>query len=62
MLTSGWRGGGVKLTHVLLRVVLCCLAVLVVHSYFVIEQPRQSILFQWFRLQWLQEVVCYESC
>lgn len=48
-----------ELCSALPRVVLCCLAVLAVHSYFVVEQPRQSVLFEWFRWQWLQNMVCY---
>ena len=50
-----------SLTRILVgpRLVLTCLTVLSVHAYFVVEQPRQSHLFGYYRWQWLQEKICY---
>lgn len=42
-----------------LRVVLICLLVVSVHGFYIIEQPRQSLLYLHHRWQWLQQRVCY---
>ena len=42
-----------------LRVCLICLLILSQHAFFVVEQPRQSLLYGHFRWQWLQERVCW---
>ena len=44
---------------VVLRLVLCCIAILSVHGIFIVEQPRQTFLFDHFRWQWLQQRICY---
>ena len=45
-----------------LRLVLACIVVLAVHGFFLIEQPRQTHLFNYFRWQWFQERICYVPC
>jgi hypothetical protein len=45
-----------------LRLVLLCIAILAAHAVFVVEQPRQTLLFGHFRWQWFQERVCYVPC
>lgn len=45
-----------------LRLVLVCIIVVAVHGFFVIEQPRNTHLFNYFRWQWFQEKICYVSC
>ena len=42
-----------------LRLVLLFLMVLSVHGIFIVEQPRGSILFEYYRWPWLQEVVAF---
>ena len=42
-----------------LRVCLICLLILSQHAIFVVEQPRQSLLYSHYRWQWLQERVCW---
>ena len=49
-----------QLNH--LRLVLACIVVLAVHGFFLIEQPRQTHLFNYFRWQWFQERICYVPC
>lgn len=49
-------------SNLYLRLVLACIIVVAVHGFFVIEQPRQTHLFNYFRWQWFQEKNCYASC
>ena len=42
-----------------LRVTLVCLLVLSMHAFFIVEQPRASLLFNYFRWQWLQQRICW---
>lgn len=44
-----------------LRLVLVCLTLLAGNAWFVVEQPRGSVLFDYFRWQWLRETVTYVS-
>ena len=43
------------------RTVLCCLLILSQHAFFLVEQPRQSLLFGYYRWQWLQERISWAS-
>ena len=45
-----------------LRMVLLCLLCVANHAIFLVEQPRQSLLYNYFRWQWLQKRVCWVSC
>ena len=45
-----------------LRLVLVCIVVIAVHGLFLVEQPRQTHLFNHFRWQWFQEKICYVPC
>ena len=45
-----------------LRMVLLCLLCVANHGIFICEQPRQSLLYNYFRWQWLQNRVCWVSC
>ena len=44
------------------RMVLLCLLCISNHALFVIEQPRQSLLYNYFRWQWLENRVCWVPC
>ena len=44
-----------------LRVVLVCLLMLSQHALFIVEQPRQSLLFAYYRWQWLQQRICFAT-
>lgn len=44
-----------------LRVVLICLLVLSQHAFYIVEQPRQSLLFAYYRWQWLQQRICFAT-
>lgn len=43
------------------RTVLCCLLILSQHAFFLVEQPRQSLLFGYYRWKWLQERISWAS-
>ena len=45
-----------------LRVTLICLLVMSVHGIFIVEQPRQSLLYDYFRWQWFQQRISWVSC
>jgi len=44
------------------RTVLLCLLCLANHAIYVVEQPRQSLLYAYYRWQWLQNRVSWVSC
>lgn len=44
------------------RMALLCLLCISNHALFVIEQPRQSLLYNYFRWQWLENRVCWVPC
>ncbi len=44
------------------RMVLLCLLCLSNHAIFLVEQPRQSLLYAYYRWQWLQNRVAWASC
>lgn len=49
--------------HMMLpRTVLLCLLCLANHAIYVVEQPRQSLLYAYYRWQWLQNRVSWVSC
>lgn len=48
--------------QLMLRMVLLCLLCLANHAIYVVEQPRQSLLYQYFRWQWLQNRVSWVPC
>lgn len=45
-----------------MRLVLLCLLCLSNHAIFLVEQPRQSLLYAYYRWQWLQNRVAWASC
>lgn len=38
---------------------LICLLILSQHAFYIVEQPRQSLLYSYFRWQWLQQRICW---
>ena len=45
----------------MIRLVLCCLCVLAQNALFVVEQPRQSLLFDHTRWQQFENCICFAA-